>query len=180
MSLAYAIMTALIDDEMTGYELARSFDSGMGFFWRASHQQIYRELHTLSERKWLRRRTVKKSGGAPQYSYRMTRSGRRALKDWVYEGSRHTVAKDDLLLKLCNLEQGNRAHLVGEIERRRELMMRRLYLYESVTRGHYADPESLPDRRKGVYLALRAGISQGEQFLQWCDEALTLLGTVRA
>ncbi len=180
MALSQAIMTALIDDDMSGLELAKSFEASLGLFWRASHQQIYRELHTLTGRKWLRRREINRGGGAPQYSYRLTRSGRKALKDWVYEGSRQSVAKDDLLLKLCNLEESNRAHLVGEIERRRELMMQRLYLYESVTRGHYADPESLPARRKGVYLALRAGITQGEQFLQWCDEALALLGTVKA
>jgi hypothetical protein len=36
----------------------------------------------------------------------------------------------------------------------------------------------LPTRRKGVYLALMAGISQGEQFLAWCDQALELLSTV--
>jgi hypothetical protein len=29
-----------------------------------------------------------------------------------------------------------------------------------------------------VYLALASGIHQGEQFLSWCDEALTLLATV--
>jgi hypothetical protein len=47
MSLRYAIMTALLDDEMSGYDLARAFDKLPRFFWHASHQQIYRELRTL-------------------------------------------------------------------------------------------------------------------------------------
>ena len=39
-------------------------------------------------------------------------------------------------------------------------------------------PRSLPTRREGVYLALVAGIGQGEQFLRWSDEALELLASV--
>ena len=37
MALAHAIMTALIDDDLSGYELAKAFDVSLGFFWRASH-----------------------------------------------------------------------------------------------------------------------------------------------
>jgi hypothetical protein len=33
-------------------------------------------------------------------------------------------------------------------------------------------------RRKGVYLALLAGIRQGEHFLAWCDEAQAMLGAL--
>ena len=47
MALADAILVCLTERPMTGYELAKTFDSSMGFFWRASHQQIYRELQQL-------------------------------------------------------------------------------------------------------------------------------------
>ncbi|MFT6051207.1 MAG: DNA-binding PadR family transcriptional regulator, partial [Halioglobus sp.] len=33
MALQHAIMTALLEDEMSGYELAKAFDSSLGFFW---------------------------------------------------------------------------------------------------------------------------------------------------
>ena len=86
--------------------------------------------------------------------------------------------KDELLLKLYNLSDDNVEHVIGEITHRREEVMQRLYLYEAIRRRHYDDPGSLPVRHKGVYLALASGIHQGEQFLSWCDEALTLLATV--
>ena len=41
MALAHAIMTALLEDDLSGYELARDFETSLGFFWQASHQQIY-------------------------------------------------------------------------------------------------------------------------------------------
>ena len=47
MSLPHAILTALLDEDLTGYALAKQFDVSLGFFWQASHQQIYRELKGL-------------------------------------------------------------------------------------------------------------------------------------
>ena len=32
MALAHAIMTALIEDDLSGYELARDFETSLGFF----------------------------------------------------------------------------------------------------------------------------------------------------
>ena len=50
MALSHAIMTALLEEDLTGYDLAKKFDTSLGFFWQASHQQIYQDLKKL----WLR------------------------------------------------------------------------------------------------------------------------------
>ena len=88
-------------------------------------------------------------------------------------------SKDELYIKLYNLSEANIDYFVSRLEARREAMMERLYLYERIRRRHYADPEALPLRRKGIYLALSSGISQGRQYLAWCDEALALLAGAR-
>ncbi len=178
MALAHAIMTALIDDDLSGYELARSFETSLGFFWQATHQQIYQELHKLADKKWLNKREVKQRGKPNKIAYGLTRSGRDALAEWVFRDTRSQASKDELLIKLYNLDEHNVGHLSAELQSRREDMMQRLYLYEKIRRAHYADPETLPVRRKGVYLALLAGISSGEQYLQWCDDALAMLSTI--
>jgi DNA-binding PadR family transcriptional regulator len=180
MALGHAIMTALLEDDLSGYELAKDFETSLGFFWQASHQQIYQELRKLSDKHWLSKREVTQRGKPNKIVYGMTRAGREALAQWVFSSTRTQAAKDDLLVKLYNLDVGNAAHMAGEITARREEMMRRLYLYEKIKRRHYDTPESLPTRRKGVYLALALGIHQGEQFLAWCDEALDLLATIKS
>ncbi len=53
MALAEAILVCLTERPMTGYELAKTFDNSIGFFWRAAHQQIYRELQALSRAGYL-------------------------------------------------------------------------------------------------------------------------------
>ncbi len=50
MALAHAIMTALLEDDLSGYELAGDFETSLSFFCQASHQQIYLELRKLADR----------------------------------------------------------------------------------------------------------------------------------
>lgn len=178
MALAHAIMTALLEDEASGYELARDFETSLGFFWSASHQQIYQELRKLAARGWLDKREVRQSGKPNKIVYGLTDAGHEGLAQWVFAKTKTQAAKDELLVKLYNLSADNASHLAGEIGERRAQMMRLLYLYEKIRRRHYSAPEALPTRRKGVYLALTLGIRQGEQFLAWCDEALALLASV--
>lgn len=177
MALPHAIMTALIEDEMSGYDLARAFDSSVGFFWHASHQQIYRELRRLLDRGWVSCRREAQRGRPDRKLYALTAGGRAALDDWVLEADRGRLqeSKDELLVKLYNLSPDNGPYLRELLQQRREAMMQRLYLYERIRRRHYADPETLPLRRRGVYLSLLAGIMQGETYLAWCDAALDLL-----
>ncbi len=47
MSLPHVLLTSLLERPNTGFELARRFDRSMGFFWNATHQQIYRELNNM-------------------------------------------------------------------------------------------------------------------------------------
>ncbi|MBN7796248.1 PadR family transcriptional regulator [Parahaliea mediterranea] len=180
MALSHAIMTALLDDDMSGYELAKAFDVSLGLFWHASHQQIYQELRKLVEKGLLEKETVPQQGKPDKIVHRLTGAGREALAEWVWGESRVQAGKDDLWVKLYNLSPDNVGHLAAEIAGRRDGMMRRLYLYEKIRRRHYAEPEALPVRRQGVYLALLAGIREGEQFLAWCDEALALLAQVES
>ena len=178
MALAHAIMTALIDNDLSGLELAKDFEASLGLFWRASHQQIYQELRKLAEKGWLNKREVNQSGKPNKIVYGLTLAGREALAEWVFGPTKVQPTKDELLLKLYNLSENNVEHLIGEISLRREEVMQRLYLYEAIRRRHYDDPTTLPVRHKGVYLALESGIHQGEQFLAWCDQALELLASV--
>jgi DNA-binding PadR family transcriptional regulator len=177
MALSHAIMTALLEDEMSGYDLARAFDSSIGFFWHASHQQIYRDLRRLKEKGWVSHRAESRRGRPDRILYSLTDTGREALADWVLEADRGRLqeSKDDLYIKLYNLSEDNRAYLRETLEQRRDAMMQRLFLYERIRLRHYDDPDALPLRRKGVYLSLLGGIMQGETYLAWCDAALDLL-----
>ena len=53
MSLSHVLLTSLLEKPSTGIELGRRFDRSMGFFWNATHQQIYRELSHMLNKGWV-------------------------------------------------------------------------------------------------------------------------------
>ena len=126
MALAHPIMTALLEDDLSGYELAKDFETSLGFFWHASHQQIYLELRKLADKHWLNKREVSQSGKPNKIVYGLTKAGRDALADWVYTKTKTQAATDALLMKLYNLSSDNASHLAAEVSERREQMMRLL------------------------------------------------------
>jgi DNA-binding PadR family transcriptional regulator len=178
LALAHVIMTALLDKNQTGYELARSFDTSLGFFWQASHQQIYAELRKLEQNGCLSSEAVPQQGKPNKVVYELTSEGLSTLEQWVYTNTKYRVGKDELLVKLYNLNQQNAAYIVQEITKRRDTLIAQLALYEKIRQQHYADPLNLSIKKKGVYLALKAGIDDGRLNINWCNEALQLIATI--
>ena len=46
-------LVALCEQSGSGYELARRFDRSIGYFWAATHQQIYRTLKVMEDDGWV-------------------------------------------------------------------------------------------------------------------------------
>ncbi|MEM6709544.1 MAG: PadR family transcriptional regulator [Pseudomonadota bacterium] len=177
MSLHYAIMTALLDGERTGYDLAKQFDVSLGFFWTASHQQIYRALKELSRDGLIEVNEIAQAGKPDKRSYRLTDAGHDALNDWVLkEGNRTPPQRDELFVRLYNLSSANRAELITAVKERATSHADRLALYERIRDRHYSEPARLRGRRRGVYLALLAGIHKEQAGLSWAEAALAYLG----
>jgi DNA-binding PadR family transcriptional regulator len=80
MALADAILACLTERPMTGYELAKTFDASIGFFWKADHQQIYRELSKLRDRGHVQAREVVQTGKPNKLVYTLTDDGRAAFR----------------------------------------------------------------------------------------------------
>jgi DNA-binding PadR family transcriptional regulator len=180
MALSHAIMTALLEEDLSGYELAKRFDTSLGYFWRASHQQIYRELRKMADSAWVSATSVKQSGKPDKVIYTLTPPGKENLDNWVRTAGRTPPAKDDLLVKLFNVGHSDVAPILAELDNRQRASQERLALYLQMRRKHPTAAESLPDTRKGPYLTLILGIRQEESNLQWYEDARSLLLTVNA
>jgi len=175
MSLPHAILTALIEEDLTGYALAKQFDVSLGFFWQASHQQIYRELKRLHTEGQIAVQEVSQMGKPDKRVYSLTDAGRQALQAWVLAPTPRRNSKDELFIKLYNMGSVPVESMLSAIKERRGLHEERLALYRKIERRSYANPKTLSAHKKGVYLSLLAGIRQEETALRWCDDALVLL-----
>lgn len=177
MALGDAILVCLTERPMTGYELAKTFDTSIGFFWKANHQQIYAELTRLRAKGHVQGREVAQSGRPNKLVYTLTSEGRAALKQWAAQPSAPQASKDDLLVRVYALDSIDIAPLRVDLMARLEYHGSRLARYERVLKKRFADgPISLADT--GKLLTLRMGLRYERALSEWCEEALETISAI--
>lgn len=172
MSIQHALLTSLLEKPTTGYGLASRFDQSMGYFWQASHQQIYRELGRMAEAGWLLVEDDP-AGNRRKKTYHVLEAGRQELMRWVAEPGTPGNGDQALLIRL-------RAEAVlGPLGAGRELRrlishhQQRLQLYREIEQRDFA--ASTDHAQKLQHAVLRRGIMAEESWLQWAEETLALL-----
>ena len=139
MALGDAILACLTERPMTGYELAKTFDNSIGFYWKANHQQIYRELTKLRDRGHIQGSEVVQSGKPNKLVYTLTPEGRAALRHWAARPSVPASIKDDLLVRLYALDSVDieplRTDLMARLEHHRDRCAR----YERMLNKRFPD-----------------------------------------
>jgi DNA-binding PadR family transcriptional regulator len=174
VALGDAILVCLTERPMTGYELAKTFDSSIGFFWKADHQQIYRELTRLRGLAHVQAREVVQSGKPNKLVYSLTAAGKAALRHWAARPSNAPSIKDDMLVRLCALDAVDMDAMRADLRARLEHHRDRLARYERVLKKRFPQGSgSLDDT--GKLLALRLGLRHERAVVEWCEEALQTL-----
>ena len=174
MALGDAILACLTERPMTGYELAKTFDASIGFFWKADHQQIYRELTRLRDRGHVVGREVVQSGKPNKLVYTLTSEGRAALRHWGAQPSSPPSIKDDMLVRLFALDDLDidplRADLMARLEHHRD----RLSRFERILNKRFPQGTA-SSADTGKLLCLRMGVRHERAVAEWCEEALETL-----
>src|SRR6202040_221967 len=167
MALGDAILVCLTERPMTGYELAKTFDASIGFFWRADHQQIYRELARLRDRGHVQGREVVQSGKPNKLVYTLTSEGRAALRHWAARASSPPSIKDDLLVRVSALDSVAIAPLRADLMARLEYHRDRLSRFEHILEKRFSQgAASTADT--GKLLGLRMGLRYERAVVEWC------------
>jgi len=177
MSLPHALLTALAERPCSGLELARRFDRSIGYFWHATHQQIYRELGRLEEAGWVLSTAVAQSRGRKR-NYKLLPAGKRELKRWVAEAEDPKPQRDELMVKLRAEAAIGPAGLAPELRRRLALHEQKLALYLEIEATDFAEPDASRETQL-QHLVLQAGIAHERQWIALSQRALALLEVKR-
>ena len=173
MSLPHALLTALIERPGSGLELARRFDRSIGYFWHATHQQIYRELGRLEDAGWVESLPVE-SGRGRKKAYRVLPAGRKELKRWAAEAQDPKPMGDELMLRLRAEAVVGPTGVRKDIERRLEMHREMLALYRQIEQSDF--PEDATSREKQLqHLILTAGIMLETFWVEWSEKAIAVL-----
>ena len=140
MALEHALLVALREQPASGLELAKRFGRSIGFFWSATHQQIYRVLGRMETDGWVRVETVAQQGRPDKKVYDVTPLGQTALADWLAEPTPDTPLRSDLAVKLRGASFGDREAVLGAVRDRLADHHTRLDHYRLLMKRDYPEP----------------------------------------
>ncbi|PSR68566.1 PadR family transcriptional regulator [Nocardia sp. MDA0666] len=182
MALEHALLVSLSERAGSGYELARRFDKSIGFFWSATHQQIYRVLKRMEERGWVTGEAIAQDGRPDKKVYTVSDAGHAELERWIAEPTDDIgPLRSELGVKIRAAAHGDPVALRAEVERHRDQHAQRLELYRLIEKKDFPAPDRLTGTALYQYLVLRGGIRVEVGFVEWCDEVLAgLRGVLRS
>jgi DNA-binding PadR family transcriptional regulator len=174
MALSHALLAALHNSGCSGYDLAKKFDGSVGFFWSASHQQIYRELTKLEEQCYVAAQVVQQANRPDKKVYALTEAGQNYLRNWIAQPSTVPATKDELLVKLFAGDLVEPTVILYELEHHRAQHQDILATYQAIEQL-FADVSRLNVNHQYQYLTLRLGIRLETEWLAWCIEAVEMV-----
>jgi len=83
MSLAHGILGLLNYGDMSGYDLAKAFNSSLRFFWHAQNSQIYLTLDKLEKQGLITHNLVIQTGRPNKKVYSITEAGKKEFFSWL-------------------------------------------------------------------------------------------------
>ncbi|WP_406289098.1 PadR family transcriptional regulator [Embleya sp. NBC_00896] len=173
MSLPHAILTALLEKPSSGLELTRRFDRSIGYFWSATHQQIYRELGKLTQVGLIGEVPQQPSRGQRK-EYEVLPAGRAELTGWVAETQDPRPVRDPLLLRLRAAAVLGSVDVVDELRRHLGLHRDQLAEYVEIEARDFPEGQ-VEDADRLRQIVLRAGIGLETFWIEWITRSLAQL-----
>lgn len=171
MSLEHAILVSLCERPAAGVDLTRRFDRSIGFFWSATHQQVYRVLGRMESDGWVRCTSVAERGRPDKKVYAVASPGRRELSRWISAQTPMEQFRSEVAVKLRAASYGDRAAVLTQVAEHRAEHASRLAHYEQLA-ADLPDPSSLEGHDLDVSLVLGGGIRLERFWVDWLTEYL--------
>ena len=175
MSLSHALMTSLLEKSSSGYDLARRFDKSIGYFWRATHQQIYRDLARMEQSGWIASEAAPDGGRTRKKIYHVLQAGRIELERWAREPAPLFDIRDEFIVRLRADAVMGPLGLQSEVERRMALHSTKLAAYLAIETRDFPPERALTREARIQHLILKTGIMYEQSWTRWCEEALLVL-----
>ncbi|MBF9001800.1 MULTISPECIES: PadR family transcriptional regulator [Vibrio] len=175
MSLPHVILTVLSTRDATGYDITKEFSASIGYFWKASHQQVYRELNKMGQNGLVTCVLEPQEGKPDRKVYSITDAGRSALGEWFDQPTAHPTVRDEFSAKLmaCAVQPSApfRLQLADLIEESKKLVQH----YHDIETAYYSNPAELDTTQRLERLTLRRNLLVRQAWIAWAEEVLVEL-----
>ncbi|WP_432000082.1 PadR family transcriptional regulator [Streptomyces sioyaensis] len=188
MHLRLALMSLLVAQPMTGFDIKRQFDDSVGYFWHAPHTQIYPELRKLEAEGLIEGEEVARGARGRKTRYHITESGREQLRAWLNTVEEPRRDRDPFKLRAANFELAAPESAYAQLRAHERHYSREATLYEGVRENLLARRVPLlqarlqitPPEEHEAIIAFRAYaysglIRRARGEVEWAREGLQLL-----
>ncbi len=164
--LHYIVLGMLLNEDLTGYELKKKIEAGVGVFYRASYGSLYPGLKRLTSDGHLLM-YEKPYGNRKKIFYQITAEGEKFFNAWlvspmnVLDGTNVHLAK---VYFFDNLSDENRNQQLSEYQMNNESYLRKL----QALKEHYDKLEN-KDQYYYKLSTLYYGICVTAETIRWCQ-----------
>ena len=172
---AYVILGILaIHPLQSGYEIRKTVQQSLGFFWGESYGQIYPTLKRLAAEGLIVPAVSAARNRKTRQEYSITPAGQLCLKQWLAVPWRDSPPRDEFLLKLFFGAEATPAVSIEHIRKFQEknrTMLATLLEFETLGRARSAHYPGF----KFWMMTLQFGVAQLRSALEWSESALEML-----
>jgi DNA-binding PadR family transcriptional regulator len=169
-----AILGLVGGGELSGYDLSRSVETGIGMFWSPAQSGIYAVLPRLVEKGYATARTVVQERRPDKHVYRITDAGRDALRRWIEAGPPEPdPAYNPFLLRVYFGAETSPGVVAGHVEARRREAQERIALLRELKPALGGVGTGASEQYRGFVLDW--GLEYYEAVVRWADATLAEL-----
>lgn len=172
MSLPHVILTVLSTRDATGYDITKEFSASIGYFWKASHQQVYRELNKMGQQGLVTCVLEPQEGKPDRKVYSITDAGRAALGEWFDQPTAHPTVRDEFSAKLMACSVQSATPYLTQLRELVEESRRLVAHYQEIETAYYANPASLDKQQRLERLTLRRNLLTRQAWITWAQEVI--------
>ncbi|MBC6462819.1 PadR family transcriptional regulator [Actinomadura sp. HBU206391] len=184
MALRHAVLVALLDEELSGYQLAKSFDMGVANFWHALPQQLYTELAKLEKEGLVAGREVVQDTRPNKRVFKVTEAGLAELERFAASVNKPSIIRDDLAVKVQASDHVDVDEVIAQLMERATFADAKIELFSRLLRqmrGDRSEEEFLRHgERIGPYLTCLRGLAFERGNRDWCHRSAAILRERRA
>src|ERR1035437_10034540 len=177
---AYVILGLLaIESNQSGYDIHKTVQGSVGYFWGESYGQISPTLKRLAAEGLIEPGKSTSSARPQRRQYCLTAAGRARLQEWLAVPYRDDPPRDEFLLKLFFGREAapfvSIEHVRTFQEKNRRTLASILEL-ETMARARNSHMPGFPF----WMLTLSYGVAQLRSALEWSETALTVLSALES
>ncbi|MFH9138103.1 PadR family transcriptional regulator [Streptomyces sp. NPDC017524] len=179
MALRHAVLAALLDEELSGYQVTKAFATGVANFWHALPQQVYAELAKLEKEGLVVGREVVQEARPNKRLFHVTGEGLAELENFASAAAKPSFLREDLLVLVQAADHLDTDALIERLTERYAFAEAKATLFEEqlrTMRGERGEAEFLlHGPRVGPYLTCRRGRDFERANRDWCRDVVEVL-----